>query len=338
MKKDNSANHAYVQPNTWFNFERLKPFLLAIFWLVLVIYMFGTTFFTVPADSVGVVQRFGRYLESTEPGLHMKIPFGADMVTLVPIRRQLKLEFGFTSTHSTNPYQNSEEPQKEQDMVTGDLNSAGVEWVVQYRVEDPKLYLFATSDPEETLRAAAEAVMREVVGDRTIDEVITFGRQEIENSSLPLTQKLAAQYKLGIRVDLIQLKNINPPVPVQESFNDVNNAQQERQRAINRATGEYNQVVPKARGEADRMIAEATGYASKRINEATGDASYFNSLLAEYKKAPHVTRQRMYLETMSEVLPRLGPKIIIDEDSSQLMPFLFPATKNQATLLNPVHK
>jgi len=304
--------------------SELKRWGLAAFWILLVLILIFTSFFTVPADSVAVVQRYGRYIGTDEPGLHVKIPFGVDTVTKVAVRRQQKLEFGFSTAKATNPYQGSREPKEEQDMVTGDLNSAGIEWVVQYRVDDPKLYLFATSDPEETLRAASEAVMREVVGDRTIDEVITFGRQGIENSFLPLIQKVAKQYELGIHVDLVQLKNINPPAPVQESFNDVNNAQQEKQRAINQATGEYNLIIPRARGEADRTIAEAQGYALKRINEATGDAAYFNSLLAQYLKAPVVTRQRMYLETMGEVLPRMGHKIVLDEHAAQLMPFLLP--------------
>ena len=273
---------------------------------------------------MAVVQRFGKYVHTEEPGLHFKLPFGVDKVTLVPVRRQEKLEFGFGTPNATNPYQVSHEPEQEQDMVTGDLNSARVEWVVQYRIDDPRQYLFSTSDPEETLRAASEAIMRQVVGDRTIDEVITFGRQDIENSFLPLIQQITRQYKLGLRVDLVQLKNINPPKPVQASFNDVNNAQQEKQRDINDATGEYNRVVPKARGEADRVIAEAQGYATQRINEAAGDAAYFNSLFAEYEKAPEVTRERLYLETMGKIIPSMGPKIIIDAQAANPLPLLMP--------------
>jgi membrane protease subunit HflK len=307
---------------------RLKNWLLAAFWVIVILLLVGTSYFTVPADSVAAVQRFGQYIGTDEPGLHFKIPFGIDKVTLVAVRRQLKLEFGFSSPQATNPYQGSQQPQQEQDMVTGDLNSAQVEWVVQYRIDDPKLYLFATRDPEDTLRSASEAVMREVVGDRTIDEVITFGRQEIETAFLPLIQEVVKRYQLGLRIDLIQLKNINPPGPVQASFNDVNNAQQEKQRSMNLATGEYNRVIPRARGEANKMISEAEGYASKRINEANGDATYFNDMLTQYSKAPQVTRKRLYLETMSEVLPRMGHKLIIDKDSSWLMPFVLPAQMN----------
>jgi membrane protease subunit HflK len=301
---------------------RLRKWLLAAFWLILAVSLMATSYFTVPADSVAVVQRFGKWIGTREPGLHLRVPFGVDKITLVPVRRQLKLEFGFASPQPTNPYQASQHPTEERDLVTGDLNAAQVEFVIQYRIDDPKQYLFATKSPEETLRAASEAVMREVIGDRTVDEVITFGRQEIENSVLPILQHLTKQYTLGLRVDLVQLKNINPPEKVQASFNDVNNAQQEKQRDINQATGQYNQVVPRARGEAARMIEEARGYAQKRINEATGDASYFNSMLAEYVKAPEVTRTRIYLETMSEILPKMGQKIILDEQTSKMFPFL----------------
>ena len=302
----------------------LKYYLIAAFWLLLIAACVLTTYYTVPADSVAVLQRFGKYVSTQEPGLHFKIPFGVDKVTLVPVRRQEKLEFGYGTPRATNPYQVSQEPEQEQDMVTGDLNSARVEWVVQYHIDNPKEYLFSTSDPEETLRAASEAIMRQVVGDRTIDEVITFGRQDIENSFLPLIQEITKQYKLGIRVDLVQLKNINPPQPVQASFDDVNNAQQEKQRDINDATGEYNSVVPKARGEADKMIAEAQGYATRRTNEATGDADYFNSLFAQYQKAPEVTRERMYLETMGKIIPNMGRKIIVDNQGASPLPLLMP--------------
>jgi modulator of FtsH protease HflK len=323
MRSSNNVTEEFIA-----NLSKWKMWFLAAFWLAVVAILGWTSYYTVPADSIAVVQRFGKYIGTTESGLHFKIPGGVDKVTLVPIRRQQKLEFGYGTAKAINPYQDSREPDQEQDMVTGDLNSARVEWVVQYRIEDPKEYLFATSDPEETLRAASEAIMRQVVGDRTIDEVVTFGRQDIENSCLPLLQKVAKQYQLGLRVDLVQLKNINPPKPVQSSFDDVNNAQQEKQRDINQATGEYNSIIPKARGEAAQSIAEANGYAAKRINEASGDAAYFTSLFEQYSKAPEVTRERMYLETMSEVIPKMGSKIIVDAQAAKMMPFLMPLQRN----------
>lgn len=302
--------------------RRLQPWVVLGFWGAVLVGLLATSFYTVPADSVAVVQRFGAFLRIDEPGLRFKLPFGVDTVTRVPVRRQLKLEFGFSTPRATNPFQASREPDQEKSMVTGDLNEVLVEWVVQYRINDPRRYLFEVRDPEETLRAAAEAAMREVIGDRTVDEVITIGRREIELEAHAVLQKLAEQYHLGMSVDLIQLRNINPPRAVQASFDEVNQAQQEKQRAINLASGEYNKAVPRAKGEAARLIAEAQGYAEKRVNEAQGDAALFTALFAEYQKAPEVTRQRLLLETMSEVLPRLGRKIILDEKANQILPLL----------------
>jgi membrane protease subunit HflK len=172
------------------------------------------------------------------------------------------------------------------------------------------------------MRAASEAVMREVVGDRTVDEVITVGRQQIETESRTVLQKVVEQYQLGMSIDLVQLKNVNPPKQVQSSFNEVNQAQQEKQRSINLASGEYNKVVPRARGDAARMIAEAQGYAQKRVNEADGDAALFTAVFEQYKKAPEVTRQRIFLETMSEVLPKVSRKVIVDDKGQQVLPLL----------------
>ena len=178
------------------------------------------------------------------------------------------------------------------------------------------------------MRAAAEAVMREIVGDRTVDEVITVGRQEIEVESRTILQKVVDQYQLGMSIDLVQLKNVNPPRQVQASFDEVNQAQQEKQRSINIANGEYNRIVPKARGDAERVIAEAQGYAEKRVNEAEGDAALFTAVYSQYQKAPDVTRQRIFLETLAEVLPKLGRKIIMDDKAQQVLPLLqLPAEK-----------
>jgi modulator of FtsH protease HflK len=239
------------------------------------------------------------------------------------VKRQLKLEFGFTPLDTpTNPDQASESPEKERNMVTGDTSSALVEWIVQYHVEDPKLYLFHVREPGSTLRDLSEAVMREVIGDRTVDEVITIGRQEIETMALLRLRELSAAYQLGTGIDLLQLKNVNPPREVQASFNEVNKAQQDRENMINIANGEYNKVVPKATGEAEQKISNAEGYRLKRVNEALGDALAFNSVLAEYLKAPEVTRTRIYLETMKDVLPQMQNTWIVDERVTQLLPML----------------
>jgi membrane protease subunit HflK len=207
-------------------------------------------------------------------------------------------------------------------MVTGDLNMALVEWVVQYRIDDPKQYLFHVYSPGQTLRDASESAMREVVGDRTVDEVLTIGRQEIENETLLRLKELSKHYGLGISVMQVQLRDVHPPRNVQASFNEVNQAQQEKEQMINVANGEYNKSVPRARGEADQKIRGAEGYALGRVNQAQGDADRFDALLAEYVKAPEVTRQRMFLETMTEILPQFERKIILDDNGTQLLPLL----------------
>jgi membrane protease subunit HflK len=285
-----------------------------------------TSFYAIPAESEGVVLRFGRYLKRVPPGLHLKLPFGIDTVITVPTQRQLKLEFGFGSPEYTNPEQVGEEPEQEKSMVTGDLNATLVEWVVQYRITEPEHYLFAVREPGQTLRDLSEAVMREVVGDRTVDEVITIGRQDIEISVLNYLRELARRYHLGVSIDQVQLKNINPPEPVQGSFNEVNKAQQDRENLINMANGEYNKAVPRARGQADQKIRAAEGYRFKRINEAEGDVAAFNAVLENYLKAPEVTRTRIYLETLGETLPQVRQKVIVDDSVKSILPMLpFPS-------------
>jgi membrane protease subunit HflK len=294
----------------------------AIVVIIVLVILVWTSCYTVQAESEGVVLRFGKFLKTVEPGLHFKLPFGIDHVTVLPTRRQLKLEFGFVTPAYTNPDQPGEDAQEERSMVTGDLNAALVEWVVQYRIDDPKQYLFDVRNPGRTLRDLSEAAMREVIGDRTVDEVITIGRQDIENSALARMQELAKRYMLGVRVDQVQLKNVNPPAEVQASFNEVNKAQQDRENAINIANGDYNEAVPRARGQADQMIRGAEGYRFKRVNEAQGDVASFNAILTEYVKAPEITRTRLYLETMGDVLPATGEKIIIDDSMRNLLPIL----------------
>lgn len=288
-----------------------------------------TSYYTVAAESEGVVLRFGKFLKTVEPGLHFRLPFGIDEVNVVQTRRQLKLEFGFYTPGYTNPDQGPRNPVEEKSMVTGDLNAALVEWVVQYRIDAPKEYLFDVRNPGQTLRDLSEAAMREVIGDRTVDEVITIGRQDIEVAALGRMQELAKRYKLGVRVDQVQLKNVNPPAEVQASFNEVNKAQQDRENAINIANGDYNEAVPKAKGQADQTIRGAEGYRFKRVNEAEGDVASFNAMLEQYVKAPEITRTRLYLETMGDVLPSVGSKIIIDDAMKQLLPILPLAPKAQ---------
>jgi membrane protease subunit HflK len=305
------------------SFEKIAAIIVALVVLIGV----WTSYYTVQAESQGVVLRFGEFHDKVEPGLHFKLPFGIDSVTVLPTRRQLKMEFGFYSPGYTNPDQVGDDQDEEKSMVTGDLNSALVEWVVQYRIDDPKQYLFDVRNPGTTLRDVSEAAMREVIGDRTVDEVITIGRQEIEVEALSRMQVLAKKYQLGIRVDQVQLKNVNPPSQVQASFNEVNKAQQDRENMINIANGDYNKIVPKAEGDAGRIISEAEGYRFKRVNEAEGDVAAFSAVLQQYSKAPEITRTRLYLETMSDILPQTGQKIIVDESLRQLLPILPLSTK-----------
>jgi len=303
-------------PSEW----PVPPLVLAVAAVLLIGAMMS--FYTIPAESEGIVLRFGQYIDKVPSGLHAKLPFGVDQVITVPTQRQQKLEFGFATPGYSNPDQAGDQPALEKSMVTGDLNSALVEWIVQYRITDPVKYLFDVRDPGQTLRDLSEAVMREVVGDRTVDEIITIGRQEIEETVLNRTRELADRYQLGVSINQVQLKNVNPPVPVQPSFNEVNRAQQDRENAINLANGEYNKAVPRARGEADQAIRAAEGYRFKRINEAEGDVAAFNQVLEQYLKAPDVTRTRIYLETLGDVLPQSRQQIIVDDSVQQILPML----------------
>ncbi|TLD70130.1 FtsH protease activity modulator HflK [Phragmitibacter flavus] len=308
-----------VYPQFKLNFNYI---LAGLAGLVVLVGIF-TSYYTVPVESEGVVQRFGRFSQVVSPGLRFKIPFGVDKVTVIPVKRQLQLELGFDEGgRQAGQFKASSVMQAERSMVTGDLNAVQVEWVVQYEIAFPKDFLFNLRDPESTLRDFAESVMREVVGDHTVDEVLTIGRQGIEVQTMQKLEEVVKRLEIGIRVKQVQLKNVHPPGPVQDSFDEVNRAQQEREQMINQANGEYNRVVPRAKGEATQKISEAEGYAVQRVNEAEGDVTRFEALLKEYEKAPAVTRQRIYLETMAEVIPMIGGKIIIDDEAKQLLPLL----------------
>mgnify|MGYP000847612253 CR=1 FL=1 len=292
--------------------------------LFIVLLSIWSSIYTVPSNSVAVIQRFGKFSHIEQPGLHFKLPLNIDTSTIVAVKRQLKQEFGFSTSNNVRRNQPSRHSLglKETQMVTGDLNAALVEWVVQYRIDAPTKFLFEVREPSETLRYVSESVMREVVGDRTVDEVITIGRQEIESEALSKMQALSTKYAMGIRIDQVQLKNINPPQPVQASFNEVNQAQQEKEKFINEARRDYNKVIPLALGEKDQRIREADGYRLKRINEAKGDAARFQALYIEYLKAPEVTVKRIYLETMEQVLPNIQSKIILNQTEHNVLPLL----------------
>jgi membrane protease subunit HflK len=295
--------------------------------VVLALIFIYSSFFTIDPEEVGVILRFGKFVRVVNPGLNFKIPFWIETLEKVPVERQLKEEFGFrTERAGVRTRYSGREFQDESLMLTGDLNAAEVEWIVQYRIEDPYKFLFKVRNAVSTFRDMNEAIMREVVGDRSVNEVLTVGRVEIANTVTEKLQALCDQYETGIEVDQVVLQDVNPPDAVKPAFNEVNEAQQEREKLINQARSEYNKVIPKARGDAQRIIEEAKGYAIKRVNEAKGDASKFNSVFREYVKAPEVTRQRIYLETMNEVLQKVGRKLITDEQATGILP-LFDLSK-----------
>ncbi len=290
--------------------------------LLAVVAGFGTLYQVQP-EEVGVVLRFGEYVRTTEPGLRAKLPL-AEQVLKVPVQRQLKQEFGFRTVDAAirTLYAPDRQFGDEAVMLTGDLNVAVVEWIVQYRVADPYLFLFKVRNLRETFRAMNEAVMREVVGDRTVTEVLTVGRQEIESRVEERLQELANQYEMGITIDQVVLQDVNPPDPVKPSWDEVNQAQQQRDRMINEARAEYNRVIPRARGEAQQTVLQAEGYALDRVNRSRGDAVRFTAIVEEYEHAPEVTRRRLYLETMQRILPQVGRKLFVDEDTTGVLPLL----------------
>ncbi len=299
--------------------RNIKYILLAIVALIIAL----GSFFQIQPEEVGVITQFGKYTRTVEPGLNFKIPF-VETVYKVPVERQQKQEFGFrtTSTSSLKTSYTKGNVSDESQMLTGDLNLADVEWVVQYRIEDAYKFLFKVKNPETTLRYMSEAAMRMVVGDRTVNEVLTVGRTEVASRVQVILQELSNEYSLGIKIDQVVLQDVNPPDAVKAAFNAVNRAQQERATLINEAESEYNKVIPKAKGQAEETIQKAEGYAAERVNNAQGEVSRFNDLYKEYVKAPEVTRTRLYLETMNRVLPKLGNKIITDEKGTNVLPLL----------------
>ena len=302
-------------------FDRSKVQLIVGGVLILILAL--TSFYTIDPEETGLVLRFGKYVRATEPGLHFKVPFGVERVLKVPIQRQLKEEFGFRTVKAGVKSQYSVKPyQDESNMLTGDLNAAVVEWVVQYRIVDPYKYLFQVRNVEKTFRDMSEAVMRKVVGDHIVNEVLTVGRAQVALQVTVDLQELCDQYETGIKVDQVVLQDVNPPDPVKPSFNAVNEAQQEKEKLINLAQSEYNREIPKAKGAALQTIQEAEGYALDRVNRSRGDALLFTAIYDAYRQAPEVTRTRMYLETMTEVLPQVQSKIIVDDGLKGVLPLL----------------
>jgi membrane protease subunit HflK len=290
---------------------------------IILLYLGSSIFYTIGVDEVGVVQRFGKFVRITQPGLNLKLPSGIEKVTKVKVRRVYKEEFGFRSVRGQKRTRFSAESENisESLMLTGDLNVAVVPWIVQYRIKDPYYYLFKVRDVHRLLKDMAEASMRLVVGDRSINEVISK-RDEIAVEAKTVLQTEMNQAEAGIDIVTIEMKKTNVPGPVQPSFNEVNQATQEKEKLIYQAKEEYNKAIPAARGEAERTIKGAEGYALDRVNRAKGDAARFNSFYEEYAKAKDVTKRRLYLETLKNLFPKLGPKYIVDADQKNLLPLL----------------
>ncbi len=307
----------------WSNQEPVKILQWAIPAVLILVFVYSSVF-TIEPEEVGVVTRFGKYDRTVNPGLSFKMPFGVEKVWKVPVERQLKQEFGYrTESPGGGGTQYSRGNFRDESlMLTGDLNAAEVEWSVQYRIQDPYKFLFKVRNSVETFRDINEAVMRQIVGDRTVNEVLTVGRQEIAHEVTKRVQLLCDQYETGIKVEQVVLQDVNPPEAVKGAFNEVNEAQQEKEKLINQARSEYNRVVPRAEGEAAKAIEEAKGYAIERTNNAKGEAARFNALYAEYRKAKDVTRQRIYLETMESVLQKAGRKMVTDERGAGVLPLL----------------
>ncbi len=308
------------------DFKKQKPpakTILIGLLLLLGLLILATSVFTIEPEEVGIVLRFGEYTRTAEPGLHFKLPSPLEQLFKVPVQRQLKEEFGFqTEEAGVRTRYSSRNFENEALMLTGDLNVAVVEWTAQYRVSDARQYLFRVRNVRKTFRDMNEAVMRSVIGDRSVNEVLTIGRKEIADQVEQQLQVLCDQYETGIKVDQIVLQDVNPPDAVKPSFNEVNEAEQERERSINEARSVYNSIIPKARGEALQMIQQAEGYAVDRVNRAKGEVVLFEELLAAYRRAPEVTRRRIYLETMAIVYPQVKQKILLDADLKGVLPLL----------------
>ena len=290
---------------------------------VIILVSLATSFYTVEADEIAVVLMFGKSVRQAEPGLHFKLPFGIEKAISVPVRKVFKEEFGFrTLKAGVRTQYDTRDYSAESLLLTGDLNIADVEWVVQYKIKDAKSFLFFVRNPQRALRDLSESVMSRVIGDRLVTEVLTVGRIEIAAEVEEHLQRLLDLYQTGLDVASVTLQDVNPPDEVKSAFNAVNEAKQEKERLINEAWRDYNQSVPKSKGLALQKISEAQGYALKRVNQAQGDADRFKAIRLEYQKAKEVTRRRLYLEAMREVLPKVKEIYVIDAETNAPIPIL----------------
>ncbi|MDD3374502.1 MAG: FtsH protease activity modulator HflK [Candidatus Omnitrophica bacterium] len=282
-----------------------------------------SSFYSVGPDEVGVIRRFGKYIKTTQPGLHWKVPFNIEKLNKVKVKRIYKEEFGFKTVRSGVKTQYSSKAYIEESlMLTGDLNVVDVNWIVQFKLEDPVKALFNIRDVDVTVRDISESVMRQVIGDSSVEEVLTTRRIEINQEVQGKMQEILNSYNIGIQIVTVKLQDVNPPDAVKASFNEVNEAKQEKEKIVNQSWEAYNKVIPKARGEAEKTIREAEGYSLKRINQAKGDATKFIATWNAYKEAKDVTLKRMYLETLSDVLPKAGKIYVMGPEGNTILPLL----------------
>ena len=304
----------------------IKPqFIILAAIAIAAVYVLSTSFFTVPTQSEAVVTRFGKYVRTVERGFHFKLPIPFERQRTVTVNRRLSEEFGFRTRSSRDTrtvYDERGSYLDESLMLTGDLNVLEIQWITQYQVKDPYVYLFKLRNVQDTFRDMNESVMRLIVGDHSVNEVLTTGRQAIALEVEQRLQQLCDQYQTGLEVKQVILQDVRPPDSVRASFNEVNEAQQERERKVNDALRDFNSVVPRAEGEALQMVQAAEGFAVDRVNRAKGEVAAFSELLEAYRRSPEVTRNRLYLETLGDVLPEVERKIVLDEDLKGLVPLL----------------
>ena len=282
-----------------------------------------SSFYEVGTEETGVVLRFGHFNGFAEPGLHFKLPFGIDTVTLVKTGRVLKEEFGFRTVEpGVRTTYTNKGLDEESLTLTGDLNVVDLEWIVQYQIADPFKFLYRIKDPRETIRDISEAAVREVVGNSNVNEVLTTERAMLAGTIEKNLQQILNGYDIGVRIVTVKFQDVNPPEAVKAAFNEVNEAEQEKESMIFQAREQYNREVPKAKGVAKSTILEAEGYALERLNQARGETDRFLALLGEYRKAPKVTRQRLYLETLEKVLPAVDEVYVMDKDGAGALPLL----------------
>ncbi|WP_235606719.1 FtsH protease activity modulator HflK [Syntrophotalea acetylenivorans] len=297
--------------------------IIAIGITLLLIFAATSSFYKVDTEETGVLLRFGRFNNFAEPGLHIKVPFGIDRVYKAKTGRVEKEEFGFRTVKAgVRTTYTKRALEGESLTLTGDLNVSDVEWIVQYQIADPFKFLFRIRDPLATIRDIAEAVARKVVGNSNVTEVLTIERANLASAIEHDLQQILNSYDIGVRIVTVKFQDVNPPGPVKAAFNEVNEAEQQKETLIFQAREQFNREVPKARGVARRTIQEAEGYAVERINKARGETSRYLALLKEYRKAPAVTRQRIYLETLEQVLPNLAEIYIMDGKGTSALPLL----------------